>query len=140
MSHLYRESSKIIILLTTLSFSTLFLSAFSSLTMGQTSDILTSFQSEIIALSLSNMSLTDSATGLTSVTGTVLNNSTENVMNIKVDVTLYNADNITIGETSRYVTGPFTVYEPDSVERFSFLMSIEDFDHYNARAYAERVL
>jgi hypothetical protein len=86
------------------------------------------------------MSITDSATGLTSVTGTVVNNSTENVMNIKVDVTLYDADNITIRETSRFVTGPFTVYDPGLVERFSFLMSTEDFDHYTARAYAERVL
>jgi hypothetical protein len=140
MPQMYCKRSGIIILLSTLSFSTLFLSIFSSLTMGQTGDVLTNSQSDVIALSLSNMSLTDSATGLTSVTGTVLNNSTENVMNLKVDVTLYNADNITIRETSRFVTGPFTVYEPGSVERFSFLMSVEDFDYYTARAYAERVL
>jgi hypothetical protein len=137
---MYYKRSGIIILLTTLSFSTLFLSISSSLSMGQIGDVLTNSQSDIIALSLSNMSLTDSATGLTSVTGTVLNNSTENVMNLKVDVTLYDADNITIRETSRFVTGPFTVYEAGSVERFSFLMSIEDFEYYTARAYGERVL
>jgi hypothetical protein len=108
--------------------------------MGQISDTLTNSQSNIILVSISNMSITDSATGLTSVTGNVLNNSTEDVMNIKVDVTLYDADNITIRETSRFVTGPFTVYEPGSIERFSFLMSVENFDHYAARAYAERVL
>ena len=137
---MYYKRSGIIILLTTLSFSTLFLSIFSSLSMGQISDVLPNSQPNVILLSISNMSITDSATGLTSVTGTVLNNSTENVMNIKVDVTLYDADNTTIRETSRFVTGPFTVYEPGSVERFSFLMSIDDFDHYTARAYAERVL
>ena len=134
------KRSRIIILLTTLSFSTLFLSVFSSSSMGQISDVLTNSQPNVILLSISNMSITDSTTGLTSVTGTVLNNSTENVMNIKVDVTLYDADNTTIIETSRFVTGPFTVYEPGSVERFSFLMSVADFDHYDARAYAERVL
>ena len=137
---MYYKRSGIIILLTTLSFSTLFLSIFSSLSMGQISDVLPNSQPNVILLSISNMSITDSTTGLTSVTGTVLNNSTENVMNIKVDVTLYDADNTTIRETSRFVTGPFTVYEPGSVERFSFLMSIDDFDHYTARAYAERVL
>lgn len=108
--------------------------------MGQISDVLTDSQPNVIVLSISNMSITDSATGLTSVTGIVLNNSTENVDNIKVDVTLYDANNITLRETSRFVTGPFTVYEPGSVERFSFLMSVEDFDYYTARAYAERVL
>ncbi len=108
--------------------------------MGQNSDVLTNSQSNVIMLSLSNISITNSATGLTSLTGTVLNNSTENVMTIKVDVTLYDTNNITIIETSRFISGPFTGYEPGSVERFSFLMSIEDFDHYTARAYAERVL
>ncbi len=137
---MYYKRSGIIILLTTLSFSTLLLLNSSSLSMGQIGDVLTNSQSDIIALSLSNMSLTDSATGLTSVTGTVINNSTEKVMNLKVDVTLYDSDNITMIETSRFVTGPFTVYDPGSVERFSFLMSVEDFDYYTARAYAERVL
>ncbi|MDN5845549.1 MAG: hypothetical protein L0H53_04665 [Candidatus Nitrosocosmicus sp.] len=108
--------------------------------MGQISDTLTNSQPNIILLSTSNISITDSATGLISVTGIVLNNSTENVMNIKFDVTLYDADNSTIRETSRFITGPFTVYEPGLVERFSFLMSVEDFDHYTAGAYAERVL
>jgi hypothetical protein len=140
MSQINYKRSGIIILLVTISFSTLFLLIFSSLSMGQISDTLTNSQSNIILVSISNMSITDSATGLTSVTGNVLNNSTEDVMNIKVDVTLYDADNITIEETSRFVTGPFTVYEPGSMERFSFLMSVENFDHYAARAYAERVL
>lgn len=140
MSQMYYKRSGIIFLFTALSFSTLFLSIFCSSSVGQISDVLTDSQPNVIVLSISNMSITDSATGLTSVTGIVLNNSTENVDNIKVDVTLYDADNITIRETSRFVTGPFTVYEPGSVERFSFLMSVEDFDYYTARAYAERVL
>jgi hypothetical protein len=118
----------------------LLISIFFSLSFAQSDDDLKSLQPSFIILSISDMTLEDSTTGLTSVTGTVLNNSTENVMNIKVDVALYDSDNIPIRETSRFVTGPFTVYEPGSVERFSFLMSVADFDHYDARAYAERVL
>ena len=125
----------VLLLSSILLFSSLF-----PLSFAQLDDNLNSSQPSILIISISDMILEDSATGLTSVTGNVLNNSTENVMNIKVDVILYDADNITIRETSRFVTGPFTVYEPGSVERFSFLMSIEDFDHYTARAYAERVL
>ncbi|HJR49311.1 MAG TPA: FxLYD domain-containing protein [Nitrososphaeraceae archaeon] len=118
----------------------LLISIFFSLSFAQSDDDPKSSQPSFIILSVSDITLEDSATGLTSVTGTVLNNSTEDVMNIKVDVALYDSDNITIRETSRFVTGPFTVYEPGSVERFSFLMSVADFDHYDARAYAERVL
>ncbi|MDN5847868.1 MAG: FxLYD domain-containing protein [Candidatus Nitrosocosmicus sp.] len=120
--------------------SILLFSIFFPLSFAQLDDNLNSSQPSVLIISISDIILEDSTTGLTSVTGNVLNNSTENVMNIKVDVILYDADNITIRETSRFVTSPFTVYEPGSVERFSFLMSIEDFDHYTARAYAERVL
>lgn len=94
---------------------------------------------DIIILNTSSISLESSATGLTSITGTIQNNSTENVENMKVKVTLYGSDNKTIRDTSRFISGPFTVYEPNSTERFSFLMSVEAFDHYGATAYAERV-
>ena len=121
-------------------FSSIFLFSNSfPLSLAQLEDNLESSQPSIIYIALLNMTLTDSSTGLTSVTGTVINNSTENVENIKVNVVLYDSDNSEIRETSRFVTGPFTVYEPGSTERFSFLMSVEEFDHYNATAYAERV-
>ena len=121
-------------------FSSIFLFSNSfSLSFAQLEDNLESSQPSIIDIALLNMTLTDSSTGLTSVTGTVINNSTENVENIKVNVVLYDSDNSEISETSRFVTGPFTVYEPGSTERFSFLMSVEEFDHYNATAYAEKV-
>ncbi len=134
---MYHKISGINVLLIS---SILLFSIFFSLSFAQPNDSLKSSQPSIIILSISDIALEDSATGLTSVTGTVLNNSTDKVDNIKVDVTLYDSDNKTIRETSRFVTGPFTVYEPGSVERFSFLMSIADFDHYTARAYADRVL
>ena len=94
---------------------------------------------EIILLNITTIVLEGSTTGLTSITGTIENNSTENVENIKVNVTLYDSDNKTIRDTSRFVSGPFTVYEPNSKERFSFLMSVESFDHYRAAAYGELV-
>ncbi len=110
-----------------------------SLSFAQLEDNLGDSQPSIIDIALLNMTLKSSTTGLASISGTVLNNSTENVENLKVDVILYDSENNTIRETSRFVTGPFTVYEPDSTERFSFLMSVEDFDHYSATAYGERV-
>ena len=121
-------------------FSSIFLFSNSfSLSYAQLEDNLESSQPSIIDIALLNMTLTASSTGLTSVIGTVINNSTENVENIKVNVVLFDSDNSEIRETSRFVTGPFTVYEPGSTERFNFLMSVEEFDHYNATAYAERV-
>jgi hypothetical protein len=94
---------------------------------------------EIIILNMSELAVQNSTTGLTSVSGTIQNNSTANVENLKVNVTLYDSENKTLGDTTRFVSGPFTVYEPDSAERFSFLMSVEGFDHYEVTAFGERV-
>ena len=86
-------------------FSSIFLFSNSfSLSFAQLEDNLESSQPSIINIALLNMTLTDSSTGLTSVTGTVINNSTENVENIKVNVVLYDSDNSEIRETSRFVT------------------------------------
>ncbi len=138
---MYYKRSRINVLFCNLLLSSIFLfSSFFSISFAQQEDNLNGSQPSIIILSISNMTATASTTGLTSITGTVINNSTENVDDIQVDVTLYDMDNSTIRETSRFVTSPFTVYEPGSMESFSFLMSVEDFDYYTARAYAERVL
>lgn len=94
---------------------------------------------EVIILNLSELSVQSSTTGLTSVSGTVQNNSTESTENLKVNVTLYDSENKTMMDTTRFVSGPFTVYEPNSTDRFSFLMSVEGFDHYEATAFGERV-
>ena len=98
-----------------------------------------SLRPEIIILNMSELSVQNSATGLTSVSGTIQNNSTKDVENLKVNVTLYDSENKKIMDTTRFVSGPFTVYEPDSTERFSFLMSVEGFDHYKATGFGERV-
>ncbi|MGD9533868.1 MAG: FxLYD domain-containing protein [Candidatus Nitrosocosmicus sp.] len=98
-----------------------------------------SLRPEIIILNISELAVQNSTTGLTSVSGTIQNNSTEDIENLKVNVTLYDSHNKTIRDMTRFVSGPFTVYEPGSTERFSFLMSVEGFDHYTTTAYAERV-
>lgn len=101
--------------------------------------IVSDLKPTIIILNITKIAVEDSATGLTSITGTIQNNSTENVENLKVNVTLYDLENKTIRDTARFVSGPFTVYQPNSTERFSFLMSVEAFDHYRATAFGERV-
>ena len=94
--------------------------------------------SDIIVLDIPNITVEESVTGLTSVIGMVENNSTENVVNLKINVTLFDAENKTIRDTNRFVSAPFTVYEPNSTERFNFLMSVQEFDHHTATAYGER--
>jgi hypothetical protein len=58
---------------------------------------------------------------------------------MKVNVTLYDSENKTLRDTSRFISGPFTIYEPNSTERFSFLMSVERFEHYKTTAFGEQV-
>ncbi|HET6588812.1 MAG: hypothetical protein AB7V56_02875 [Candidatus Nitrosocosmicus sp.] len=58
---------------------------------------------------------------------------------MKFNVTLYDSENKTLRDTSRFISGPFTIYEPNSTERFSFLMSVERFDHYKVTAFGEQV-
>jgi hypothetical protein len=96
-------------------------------------------QSNTINLAISNITLGDSPTGLISVNGIVFNNSTESVENIKVDVTLYDANNNTIRDTSRFISSAFYIFDPGSNVTFNFLMSTGDFDYYTARAYADRI-
>ncbi len=96
-------------------------------------------QSNTINLAISNITVGDSPTGLTSVNGIVLNNSTESVENIKLDVTLYDANNNTIRDTSRFISSAFYIFVPGSTVNFNFLMSTGDFDYYTARAYADRI-
>ncbi|HET6589701.1 MAG TPA: FxLYD domain-containing protein [Candidatus Nitrosocosmicus sp.] len=119
----------------------LLLTSSAILSFSQESGKLTSnsLRPEITILNMSEISVQNSTTGLTSVSGTIQNNSTANAENLKVNVTLYDSDNKTIRDTTRFVSGPFTIYEPNSTERFSFLMSVERFDHYKATAFGEQV-
>lgn len=96
-------------------------------------------QSNIINLDITNLTITNSPTGLISINGVVVNNSTENIQNIQVDITLYDADNNTIRETSRFISSAFYIFEPGLTEDFNFFMSAEDVNGYTLRAYANIV-
>ena len=91
-----------------------------------------------INLSISNITVIESPTGLTGIDGIVLNNSTENVKDVKVDIILFDPLNKTIEDTTRSITSPLSTMEPGSTEGFSFLMSTKDIDHYDARSYGLR--
>ncbi len=91
-----------------------------------------------INLSISNITVIESPTGLTGIDGIVLNNSTENVKDVKVDIILFDPLNKTIEDTTRSITSPLSTMEPGSTAGFSFLMSTEDIDHYDARSYGLR--
>jgi hypothetical protein len=92
-----------------------------------------------INLSISNITVNESPTGLTGIDGIVLNNSTENVKDVKVDIILFDPLNKTIEDTTRSITSPLSTMEPGSTEGFSFLMSTKDIDHYDARSYGLRI-
>ena len=91
-----------------------------------------------INLSISNITVTESPTGLTGVDGIILNNSTENVKDVKIDIILLNPLNKTLEDTTRSITSTLSTMEPGSTVGFSFLMSTTDFDHYDARSYGLR--
>ena len=91
-----------------------------------------------INLSISNITVTESPTGLTGIDGIILNNSTENVKDVKIDIILLDPLNKTIEDTTRSITSTLSTMEPGSTVGFSFLMSTKDIDHYDARSYGLR--
>ncbi|HEX5904560.1 MAG TPA: FxLYD domain-containing protein [Candidatus Nitrosocosmicus sp.] len=91
-----------------------------------------------INLSISNITVIESPTGLTAIDGIILNNSTENVNDVKVDIILLDSLNKTIEDTTRSITSSLSTMEPGATVSFSFLMSTTDFDHYDARSYGLR--
>lgn len=128
-------TGNILIILTALSTELSFYTSHAQLT-----ETLPSSEPDIVNLAISNITLGASTTGLISVNGIVLNNSTHDVQNMGIDVTIYDADNNAIRETSRFISSPFTIYEPTSTINFDFLMSAGDFHNYTAYAYADRAL
>ena len=75
-----------------------------------------------INLSISNITVIESPTGLTGIDGIIL----------------FDPLNKTIEDTTRSITSPLSTMEPGSTEGFSFLMSTKDIDHYDARSYGLR--
>ena len=107
--------------------------------LAQSINSISYFQPEVTKIMISNLIVLKSASGVISVTGTVKNNSTETVDQIKVIVTLYNAEDNTKREIGRFISGPYTTYKPGSIEKFSFVINSMKYDYYTAKAQADIV-
>lgn len=88
-----------------------------------------------VRIPIEGLSVNESATGLVLVTGTVYNNYTANVGDVKIRVELFDINNMLVRQTERFVTPPSSTLEPEEREGFNFLMQAERFDHYNITAY-----
>jgi hypothetical protein len=101
----------------------------------QESAIATSNNITKVNLAIEELSVSKSPTGLVLVTGTVYNNSTTNVGDVKVNVELFDTNNILMRETTRFVTPPSSTLEPEEREQFNFLIIADRLDHHNVTAY-----
>ncbi|MDP8907285.1 MAG: FxLYD domain-containing protein, partial [Thermoproteota archaeon] len=77
-------------------------------------------------------------TGLIVVKGIVHNNSTENIVNVKVKVDLFDSNNELIIETQRFITPASSIFKPGYERNFDFLVTAKDVDHYNITAYGDK--
>ncbi len=99
---------------------------------------LNAFDDEKLYLKIDRISVGDSPTGLISVKGTVHNNSTENIINVKVKVELLNANNGLAAEAERFVTPASSIFKPGYESQFDFLVTARNVDHYNMTAYGDK--
>ncbi len=91
-----------------------------------------------ISLKIDNIYVGDSPTGLIGVKGIVHNNSTENIVNVKVKVNLFDSNNEIIIETQRFITPASSIFKPGYERNFDFLVTAKDVDHYNISAFGEK--
>ncbi len=91
-----------------------------------------------ISLKIDNIYVGDSPTGLIGVKGIVHNNSTENIVNVKVKVNLFDSNNELIIETQRFITPASSIFKPGYERNFDFLVTAKDVDHYNISAFGEK--
>ena len=98
-----------------------------------------SLSSTIINLELREIEVGESPTGLISVKGTVINNSTFDVRDVKVLAELFDPKNTTVSETSRFVTPPSSTFKPSYERDFYFFVSANNVDHYKITAEGEKI-
>jgi hypothetical protein len=91
-----------------------------------------------VSLRIDNITVGDSPTGLILVKGIVYNNSTDNLVNVKVKVDLFSPRDELITETTRFVTPASSIFKPGYQSDFDFLVTAGDVDHYNITAYGSR--
>ena len=92
-----------------------------------------------VNLSIEDLSVGESPTGLIIVEGIVYNNSTKNLGDVKVKVELLDANSNLITETIRFVTPPSSIFKPGYSEQFNFLITANNIDHYNITAFGDEV-
>jgi hypothetical protein len=98
-----------------------------------------SLSSTIINLELKEIEVGESPTGLISVKGTAINNSTFDARGIRVLVELFDSKNTTVSETSRFITPASSIFKPGYERKFNFFVTANNVDHYKITAEGEKI-
>jgi len=106
---------------------------------SQEQGMINSLSSTIVNLELKEIEVGESPTGLISVKGTAINNSTFDVRDVKVLVELFDPKNTTVSETSRFITPPSSTFKPGYERDFYFFVSANNVDHYKITAEGEKI-
>ena len=95
--------------------------------------------STVLNLELREIEVGESPTGLIYVKGTALNNSTSDTRDVKVLVQLFDVNNNTVSETSRFITPASSTFKPGYERDFYFFVSANNVDHYIITVEGEKV-
>lgn len=106
---------------------------------SQEQGMINSLSSTIINLGLKEIEVGESSTGLISVKGTAINNSTFDARDVKVLVELFDSTNTTVSETSRFITPASSTFKPGYERDFYFFVSANNVDHYKITAEGEKI-
>ncbi|WP_458720914.1 hypothetical protein [Candidatus Nitrosocosmicus sp. R] len=106
---------------------------------SQEQGIINSLSSTIINLELREIEVGESPTGLITVKGTAINNSTFDTRDVKVLVELFDSKNSTVSETSRFITPASSTFKPGYERDFYFFVSANNVDHYKITAEGEKI-
>ena len=106
---------------------------------GQEQGRINTLSSTILNLELKEIEVGESPTGLIYVKGTAINNSTFDTRDVKVLVQLFDANNSTVSETSRFITPASSTFKPGYERDFYFFVSANNVDHYIITAEGEKV-
>jgi hypothetical protein len=106
---------------------------------SQEQGMINSLSSTIINLELKEVEVGETPTGLISVKGTTINNSTFDARDVKVTVELFDSKNSTVSETSRFITPPSSTFKPGYERDFYFFVSANNVDHYKITAEGEKI-
>ena len=106
---------------------------------SQEQGIINSLSSTIINLELREIEVGESPTGLITVKGTAINNSTFDTRDVKVLVELFDSKNSTVSETSRFIIPASSTFKPGYERDFYFFVSANNVDHYKITAEGEKI-